>query len=171
MHIFYSPDIFPEENSLDEFESKHCANVLRLRSGDQINVIDGKGGFYLAKLTGTHPNKCTFKILDTKEDFGKRSYYLHIAIAPTKSKERFEWFLEKSTEIGIDEITPLRCDRSEKTNIRTERFEKIILSATKQSIQAYIPKLNPLIPIEILSSMDLQEVELLPIAENRLNHS
>jgi 16S rRNA (uracil1498-N3)-methyltransferase len=146
MHIFYSSDINPGDNVFNEFESRHCVNVLRLRVGDHVHVVDGRGGFHLAEITGTDPGHCTFRILESQDQYGRKNYHLHIAIAPTKSIDRFEWFLEKSTEIGIDEITPVICARSERKNIRMDRLEKIILSAMKQSAQAYLPKLNPLCP-------------------------
>lgn len=141
--MFYCPDI---QNStiLSEEESQHAVRVLRLQAGDAIELVDGVGGFYKAKITNPHPKHCEFEILETKMEFGKRDYKLHIAIAPTKNIERFEWFIEKCTEIGIDEITPLLCRFSERKIIKPDRLEKIIVSAAKQSLKAYFPKLNPL---------------------------
>ncbi|MBU8893748.1 MAG: 16S rRNA (uracil(1498)-N(3))-methyltransferase [Bacteroidales bacterium] len=144
MHLFYTPDISEETYTLDEIESKHCIKVLRLNTGDQIELIDGKGTFYEAKIIDPNPKKCKIEITKTIKEFGKRNHYLHIAIAPTKNMDRFEWFLEKATEIGVDEITPILCDRSERKIIKLERLEKIIISAVKQSIKAYKPKLNSL---------------------------
>lgn len=144
MHLFYTPDISSETYTLNEIESKHCIKVLRLNINDQIELIDGKGSFYEAKIIDANPKKCKIEITKTIHEFGKRNHYLHIAIAPTKNMDRFEWFLEKATEIGIDEITPLLCDHSERKVIKTERLEKIIVSAVKQSIKAYKPILNPL---------------------------
>ena len=142
MHIFYTPDIDSENYILSEEESKHCIKVLRLNSGDSLYLVDGKGGFYDAIIDDPHPKKTKLRILNKVENFGKRNHYLHIAIAPTKNIERVEWFLEKATEIGIDEITPIICDRSERKEIKTERLNKVITSAIKQSIKAYHPKLN-----------------------------
>lgn len=142
MHIFYTPDIDSENYILSEEESKHCIKVLRLNSGDSLYLVDGKGGFYDAIIDDPHPKKTKLRILSKVENFGKRNHYLHIAIAPTKNIERVEWFLEKATEIGIDEITPIICDRSERKEIKTERLNKVITSAIKQSIKAYHPKLN-----------------------------
>ncbi len=144
MHLFYTPDISEETYTLNEIESKHCIKVLRLNTNDQIELIDGKGSFYKAKIIDPNPKKCKIEITKTIHEFGKRNHYLHIAIAPTKNIDRFEWFLEKATEIGIDEVTPLLCDHSERKGIKNERLEKIIISAVKQSIKAYKPKLNPL---------------------------
>lgn len=142
MHIFYTPDIESEKYTLSEEESKHCTRVLRLDVGSKLNLIDGRGGFYEAVVEDSHPKRTVLKILSQERNYGKRKYYLHIAVAPTKNIERLEWFLEKATEIGIDEITPLICDRSERRDLKTERLNKVIVAAAKQSIKAYLPKLN-----------------------------
>lgn len=148
MHIFYSPDISPDYPFLDEKESKHCIKVLRLSKDDTIHIIDGKGGLYIARITDPNPRQCAFKIIETYSDYGKRNYTFHIAIAPTKNINRFEWFLEKATEIGVDEITPLLCERSERRILKTERLEKVIISATKQVGRAFRPTLNSLTPVD-----------------------
>ncbi|MEO5909479.1 MAG: 16S rRNA (uracil(1498)-N(3))-methyltransferase [Pelobium sp.] len=145
MHLFYTPDIAHNTYQLDEEESKHCIRVLRLKTGDQVNLIDGKGGLYLAEIIAEHPKKTILKVLETQKEFSKRNHYLHIAVAPTKNIDRFEWFLEKATEIGIDEITPIICERSERKEIKIDRSNKIITTAIKQSLKAYHPKLNPYI--------------------------
>lgn len=142
MTIFYCPNltsglVLPEE------ESQHAVKVLRLKVDDEIVIVDGVGGFYKAKINLPHPKRCGFEIVESQTDFGKRNYKLHIAIAPTKNIERLEWFIEKATEIGIDEITPIICRFSERKIVKEERLEKIIVSAAKQSIKAYFPKLNP----------------------------
>jgi 16S rRNA (uracil1498-N3)-methyltransferase len=142
MHIFYTPDINSNTLTLTEEESKHCIKVLRLETGSILHLIDGIGGFYDAIIEDPHPKRTKLKILNKIENFAKRNHYLHIAIAPTKNIERLEWFLEKATEIGIDEITPIICDRSERKEVKTERLIKVITSAVKQSIKAYHPKLN-----------------------------
>lgn len=142
MHLFYTPDIKTATYQLDEEESKHCIKVLRLKNGDQVNLIDGKGGFYLAEIIDGHPKRTVLNIKQKNPEYAKRNHYLHIALAPTKNIDRFEWFLEKATEIGIDEITPIICDRSERKEIKLDRSNKIIASAIKQSLKAYIPKLN-----------------------------
>jgi 16S rRNA (uracil1498-N3)-methyltransferase len=119
-----------------------------MQTGDSIIVIDGKGGYYEAEITLPHHKRCEFRIVKATQNFGKRNYRLHIAIAPTKNIERIEWFIEKATEIGIDEITPLLCRFSERKNVKDERLEKIIVSAAKQSKKAYFPVLNPLTPFD-----------------------
>lgn len=143
MHLFYAPNIH-SEHFLPEEESKHAVQVLRLQAGDEIVIVDGVGGWYDAVLAQPHPKRCAFEIKKTTLEYGKRNYRLHIAIAPTKNIERLEWFIEKATEIGIDEITPIICRFSERKIIKPERLEKIIVSAAKQSLKAYFPKLNPL---------------------------
>lgn len=142
MQIFYAPDISGNTYTLNEEESKHCIRVLRLDIGDEITLVDGKGGLFKTRIVKPEPKRCQVEVYESISEFEKRNQYLHIAIAPTKNIERFEWFLEKATEIGIDEITPLLCDHSERKVINNERLEKIIISAMKQSIKAYHPKLN-----------------------------
>lgn len=144
MQIFYAPNIDGSIYTLNEEESKHCIRVLRLTKGDSITLVDGNGNLFETIIENPDVKKCQVKVIETYSEFEKRSFYLHIAIAPTKNIERFEWFLEKATEIGIDEITPILCEHSERKVINPERLEKIIISAMKQSIKAYLPKLNPL---------------------------
>lgn len=143
MHLFYTPDIKATIYQLTEEESKHCIRVLRLKTGDKVNLIDGKGGFYLAEIINDHPKRTELHIIEAQQEYAKRNHYLHIAVAPTKNIDRFEWFLEKATEIGIDEITPIICDRSERKEVKIDRSNKIITTAIKQSLKAYHPKLNP----------------------------
>ncbi len=147
MQLFYTPDINGNHYVLPEVESKHAVRVLRLTEGDTIHLIDGKGGFYTAKLSEANAKRCSVEVISKVSEYNKRSNYLHIAVAPTKNIDRIEWFLEKATEIGIDEITPILCQHSERKVIKPERLEKIIVSAMKQSLKAYLPKLNPLTPI------------------------
>lgn len=142
MQIFYVPNISGAEVLLDETESKHAIRVLRLEKGEKVRLIDGKGGFYLAEIAEANPKKCKLAIFEFERNFGKRNFHLHIAIAPTKNNERLEWFLEKATEIGIGEITPLITERSERKSVNPERLEKILISAMKQSVKAFLPKLN-----------------------------
>jgi 16S rRNA (uracil1498-N3)-methyltransferase len=145
MQLFYSAQIgsdsptytFPRE------ESKHIIRVLRKQEGDLIHLTDGCGFLYTCTITNANPNKCTVQIKE-RVYHEPMPYSLHIAVAPTKNNDRFEWFLEKATEIGITEITPLLCDHSERKTIKEERFSKIVQSAMKQSLQMHLPKLHPL---------------------------
>jgi 16S rRNA (uracil1498-N3)-methyltransferase len=148
MQLFYTPDIDSDEYTLSKDESRHCVQVLRKKLGDTIHLIDGKGGFYKASLIIDNPKSCTLKIESVNRNFGKSDVHVHIAIAPTKKNERFEWFLEKATEIGINEITPIICEHSERKVIKLERMNKILIAAMKQSQRAYLPKLNEPISFE-----------------------
>lgn len=150
MQLFYVPNISGAEVVLDETESKHAVRVLRLQNGNQVQIIDGNGGFYEAEITDANPKKCRLSIVKSTLDFGKKDFHLHIAIAPTKNNDRFEWFLEKATEIGIDEITPLLTSHSERKTINAERLEKILVSAMKQSLKASLPKLNSITSLKEL---------------------
>lgn len=145
MNIFYCPEILTGQNFLDQEESAHAIRVLRMKEGDDLTIVDGKGGFYRVRVTGANPNQCKFEIIDKKEKYSKRNFYLHLAIAPTKNFDRTEWFLEKATEIGIDEITFLNCEKSERRIVKLERAEKIVVSAMKQSVKSFLPKLNGMI--------------------------
>ena len=142
MQLFYVPNISGAEVILDETESKHAIRVLRLQKGDFVQIVDGTGGLFKAEIADANPKKCKLGIIEAERNFGKRNFHQHIAIAPTKNNERLEWFLEKATEIGIDEITPLITERSERKTVNPERLEKILVSAMKQSVKAYLPKLN-----------------------------
>jgi 16S rRNA (uracil1498-N3)-methyltransferase len=142
MQLFYCPDVSSEDYVMPEEESRHCIGVLRHKKDDVIHLIDGRGGFYSAKIIRDDIRNCRVKIISKQNEFSKRNYYLHIAIAPTKNTDRFEWFLEKATEIGIDEITPLICEHSERKEIKSERLNKVIVAAMKQSGKAYLPELN-----------------------------
>jgi 16S rRNA (uracil1498-N3)-methyltransferase len=143
MNFFFCSEISGTEVILPEEESKHCIRVLRLNKNETIYLVDGKGKLYRAVLQEPDIKKTVVAIVETIPDYGFRTHHLHIAIAPTKSQERFEWFLEKVTEMGIDEITPLICERSERKTINNRRTERILISAMKQSQRAYLPRLNP----------------------------
>lgn len=141
--LFYAPHIENKLSQLDVEESRHLLTVLRRQVGDRLQLTDGKGFFYEAEIAESGKKQALVRILKTTAS-PEPLARLHIAIAPTKQIDRFEWFLEKATEIGIQEITPLRCKRSERTNIRQDRLEKILVSAMKQSLQSRLPTLRPL---------------------------
>jgi 16S rRNA (uracil1498-N3)-methyltransferase len=144
MNLFYTPDIASNYYSLNEEESRHCQKVLRLHEGDLIHLTDGKGTLYEACIIDARSRQVAVEVASRMENYGRRYYSLHLAVAPTKNIDRFEWFLEKATEIGVDEITPLICEHSERRQLRNDRLEKIITSAVKQSLKAYHPVLHPL---------------------------
>jgi 16S rRNA (uracil1498-N3)-methyltransferase len=146
MQLFYLEN--PEkEITLSAEESKHATKVLRKKVGDILNFTDGKGGLYKAEITIANKKNCRLTIVSSVQKEKQHNYYLHIAIAPTKNIDRFEWFLEKATEIGIDEITPIICKRSERKVIKTKRGNRILLSAIKQSLKYYLPILNEAISL------------------------
>ena len=142
MQIFYAPEIKTGTYVLDEKESKHSIRVLRMKKGDQVNMIDGKGNLYEGIITDPDPGGCVVRITNVTEGFEKRDFSLHIAISPLKNPDRFEWFTEKAVELGTDEITPLICKNTEKQNIKHERISNLIISAMKQSLKAKITLLN-----------------------------
>lgn len=148
MHIFYSPNVSADNTCLDATESWHCIHVLRLSKKDTIHIIDGKGGLYTAEITDPNPKCCGLRVVESIKDYGKKKYAIHIAIAPTKNINRFEWFLEKATEVGVDQITPLLCQRSERKTLNMERLERLLVAAMKQARQAFLPTLNRMIPME-----------------------
>jgi 16S rRNA (uracil1498-N3)-methyltransferase len=142
MQIFYAPDVTGNTYTLDERESKHLIRVLRMAKGADVKLIDGKGNLYEGFISEPDQNKCIIEITSEIQNFEKRNYRLHIAISPLKNPERFEWFIEKSVEIGIDEITPLICKNTEKPGIKTDRINNLIISAMKQSLKATKTVLN-----------------------------
>ncbi|HSZ25055.1 MAG TPA: 16S rRNA (uracil(1498)-N(3))-methyltransferase [Cytophagaceae bacterium] len=157
MKLFFHPNP-TEDPLLNEEESLHAIKVLRLKEKDPISIIDGKGHLYNAEISKANPKKCGFTIFNTIEEQKKRSYYIHIAVAPTKNIDRMEWLVEKAVEIGIDEISFLLCDRSERKNINLERIEKIAVSAMKQSMNLYLPILHEMIPFSEFAAMPQKEV-------------
>ncbi|MBW6497568.1 MAG: 16S rRNA (uracil(1498)-N(3))-methyltransferase [Bacteroidales bacterium] len=142
MHVFYSPITDGPMLILSEEESHHAVKVLRLRPGQQIVVTDGLGKWIEGELAETNARTCVVNISRRSEQ-PPRPFRLHMAVAPTKNIDRFEWFLEKATECGIDEITPVFCENSERHVIKAERLEKVLVAAMKQSMRAYLPILNP----------------------------
>ena len=141
MQLFYTENI-NEEISLTKEENRHLIKVLRKNVGDKINIINGNGFLFITEITEIKKNTTSLKVIKKEKKEKQHKYNLHLAIAPTKNINRFEWFLEKATEIGINEITPVICSRSERKKINLERCNKIIISAIKQSIKYYKPKLN-----------------------------
>lgn len=151
MQLFYAPDI-TETPFLPEEESLHCVKVLRMKEGCMLDVIDGRGGVYHARIVSAHPKRTELEILDVEHEWRKRPFRLHLAVAPTKNIDRFEWFVEKATEIGFDTLTPIECRYSERRIVKPERIEKILVSAAKQSLKAYVPKLNPMVDFDTFMS-------------------
>ncbi len=143
MHVFYTPDI-AVDGELPEEEAGHCLRVLRLGVGDEVMLTDGKGFFYKAVITAATGKRCQVKVVETIGQAPLWNGHLHLAMAPTKNMDRIEWFAEKATEIGFDELSFVNCRFSERKVIKTERIEKIVVSAVKQSLKARKPLVNEL---------------------------
>jgi 16S rRNA (uracil1498-N3)-methyltransferase len=141
MQLFYISPVEGNASVLSEEESWHCTKVLRLKEGDEINLTDGRGNIHRGQLTRIHHKGCLVEITGTRP-VAPDSWQTHIAMAPTKNIDRFEWFLEKATEIGIGEVTPLFCEHSERETVKLPRLEKVLVSAMKQSLKAWLPRLN-----------------------------
>ncbi len=148
MHIFYEQNIQEDTITLNQEESRHCLRVLRMRPGQEAIIVDGKGTRCRAVLQDAGSREAVFWVDAREHQVGKRPYHLHMAVAPTKHIDRFEWFLEKATECGIDEITPVICEKSERRVIKPQRLEKILVAAMKQSLRAFLPRLNAATPLE-----------------------
>ncbi|MEX1238796.1 MAG: 16S rRNA (uracil(1498)-N(3))-methyltransferase [Cyclobacteriaceae bacterium] len=141
MNLFYQPGIPDGVLHLDGDESKHCVRVLRKRSGDAIGITDGKGFFYDAIITKADAGQCLFEIRQ-KQQAPEKDYFIHIAISPTKNADRIEWFVEKATELGVDRISLMDCKNTERSFIKTERLQKVAISAMKQSVKAIVPSIE-----------------------------
>ena len=150
MHLFYFPDLSGDLIALDEDESKHAIRVLRLQKGDSVALVDGKGLRAEATVEDDHAKRCTLLIQRRHSEPTGRNFRLHVAVAPTKNADRLEWFVEKATEIGIDRITLIQCDHSEKEKVKTERLEKLAVSAMKQSQQSWLPEIHGVMPLREL---------------------
>ncbi len=150
MHIFFLPAANEGPVILSEEESKHAIRVLRMQNDDTAKVTDGKGNFFLAKMLDAHPKRAILSLSSTTKGYDHWPFHLHVAFAPTKNSDRIEWFVEKATEIGVDEISFFSSFHSERRSINLERIEKICVAALKQSQKSRLPKLNELCTFETL---------------------
>jgi 16S rRNA (uracil1498-N3)-methyltransferase len=148
MHLFFRQDISSDSIQLDREESRHCVKVLRLRKGDSIHLTDGKGNLAEGVIENDSLNGCEVNVTQRSSQKNKRQYKLTVAIAPTKNHDRLEWFVEKATEIGVDEIVPLICSHSERREVKTERLKNISISALKQSQNFFLPEISEAILFE-----------------------
>lgn len=154
MNVFYLPDAQIGTVSFPEDESKHIVRVLRMREGDGFCVTDGKGNMYDAELIDAHPKRATVILSNQRRGYDVRDFRVSIAIAPTKLNERTEWFLEKATEIGIDEVKLFSSYHSERRTVNLERFKKIVVSAMKQSVKSKMPQLDEMVSFDKLVRQD-----------------
>ena len=164
MQLFYAPDITLPEYTLCEEESRHCEKVLRLGVGDTLHLTDGRGTIYTSRIIAGG-KRCTVRIEQQVDEFERRPYNLTMAVAPTKNIDRYEWFAEKATEVGVDRIIPILCDHSERRVIKTERIDKIVVSATKQSLKAYKAVVDELTPFAELLTMPFEGKRLIAHCE------
>jgi 16S rRNA (uracil1498-N3)-methyltransferase len=146
MVLFFTPDIISGVYTLNEEESRHCRMVLRMQNGEIVHLTDGKGTLFKSRIVDASGKHVVVEVIERQDEYNKRQYRLHLAVAPTKNTERFEWFLEKATEIGVDIITPVICEHSERRVLRTDRLNKVITAAVKQSLKTYHPFLKE--PVE-----------------------
>lgn len=155
MQLFYNSDLKENDTvfTFDSSESKHITKVLRKKNGDELFITNGKGYLFKARIIGDNIKKCEVEIISSKKTYPK-THSLHMVVAPTKMNDRYEWFLEKVTEIGVHEITPIICERSERKTLKLDRMQRVIESAMKQSLQTYLPKLNQ--PISLTDFLDKQ---------------
>ncbi len=154
MNLFYAADITDGLYTLESAESRHLVKVLRKTEGDTIRFTDGKGTFFDCKLITADPGACELEVFDKFEGDGRRDFIIHLAVAPTKNINRFEWFLEKATEIGIDRITPFISRHSERRVVKTERLNKVLISAMKQSLKSKLPQLDEITTFDELLKLE-----------------
>ena len=172
MVLFYSPEISNADNFLSEEESFHCIKVLRKSIGDTIHVTDGKGSLFTATITQANIQQCEYKINNVEEEYGIKPYQLQIGICPTKNNKRFEWFLEKATEVGVDVITPIICNNSERREVKPDRLKKVAVVAMKQSLKTYLPLIEPAINFkDFLTKTPISANEQRFIANQDPSHS
>ena len=172
MEIFYAKEVAGRTVSLDQEESVHCIKVLRHRAGDEITVVDGFGTMMKCRLTGDSPKGAGAEVLEMTEGWGGHPYSLTMAVCPTKNNDRFEWFVEKATEVGVDMIVPVIGERSERRVFKTERSRKIALSAMKQSLKARLPQIEEPVSVKdyILAAGTTSPSGSLPLrGPNRVN--
>ena len=165
MELFYAYEVSGRYCRLDAEESGHCVRVLRHRAGDPVDVIDGLGTLYHCRLTQDNPKGAEAEILSEEKDWGAHPYHLTIGCCPTKNNDRFEWFVEKATELGVDRIVPLIGEHSERKVYKTDRARRIALSATKQSLKARIPEITEPVSVkEFVSHSERSEESLFLMA-------
>lgn len=158
MTLFFVEDIASSVINLPAEESKHCVKVLRMAAGEELFITDGNGTLCRCAILDADPRSCSVEVVERMEHYEERPHKLHIAVAPTKNTARLEWFIEKAVEIGIDEITPIVCDHSERMVLKTERLEKIVISAMKQSLKAYKPLIHE--PVKMVDFLEQQASNL-----------
>ncbi|MBR5133758.1 MAG: 16S rRNA (uracil(1498)-N(3))-methyltransferase [Alistipes sp.] len=168
MQLFYAPEITLPLYTLSEEESKHCVRVLRMEPGDELHITDGRGTMHRCKVVDANAKRCVVEVVESQYEYQKMDYELTVAIAPTKIIDRFEWFLEKSTEVGISEIYPIECDHSERRQLKLDREQKVVTSAVKQSLKAYHPVLHPLTDVRDVITMPFEGAKFIAHCNSEL---
>jgi 16S rRNA (uracil1498-N3)-methyltransferase len=171
MDIFYSELIQNSHIALPSDESKHCVKVLRHKAGDTIHVIDGKGNLYLCRITEISQKHTIAEILETHTDYGSHPFTVRMAVAPTKNMQRYEFFVEKAVELGVNEIIPVLCDHSERKVVKTERIERIVLAAMKQSYKAHKPVIHEMTAFTDIVSAEYAGYKAIAHCEEGDKHS
>lgn len=167
MELFYSDNISAGHVFLDQEQSTHCVRVLRHREGDVISVIDGLGSLFECRLVDANPKAAVATVVSETPDFGAHPYHLTMAVCPTKNIDRFEWFAEKATEIGVDVIAPVFGDRSERRVLKTDRIRRLAVSATKQSLKGRVPEVRePVSVAEFVASAPESSLKLICYCED-----
>lgn len=169
MQLFYTPNIEKDDKQIifPKDESRHITKVLRKNQGDILKVTNGKGLLFTAEIITVNQKQCLAKVIDVELE-SSRNYYLHLVVAPTKMNDRFEWFLEKATEIGVDEITPIICDHSERKIVKLNRYERVLQSAMKQSLHFSLPVLNEAISFSEFISTETEGQKFIAHCEDRI---
>lgn len=148
MQLFYDPDLEPGTHRLRDAEAKHAFQVLRKKVGDRLGLVDGKGGWFEAEVVSISKRECLLEVVEVRREPARANHKLTLLVAPTKNIDRFEWILEKATEIGVDVIQPILTEHSERKRIRPDRLERVLEAAMKQSLRAWKPELGELLPFE-----------------------
>ena len=156
MQLFYTPDITLPEYLMDEEESRHALKVLRLTVGDELDATDGRGNMHHCRICAIEQRRCRVEVVSTQNEFERRNYHLTMAVAPTKNIDRYEWFLEKATEIGCDRFVAIESEHSERRTVKAEREERVITAAVKQSLKAYHPVFEDMVPFKEFISRDFE---------------
>lgn len=166
MNYFFNPtlDNSVSQFSLDQEESRHIVKVLRRQAGDRLYITNGKGYLFTAEILEASPKRCTARVLEARKT-PPPHFELHLAVAPPKRVERFQWFLEKATEIGVSRITPLLCERSERETLPVERLQRVIQEAMKQSLQTFLPELEEPIPFSAFLEREQPVIKLIAHCE------
>ncbi|OUT94097.1 MAG: hypothetical protein CBB92_13925 [Flammeovirgaceae bacterium TMED32] len=169
MHLFYQPDLHLGIHSLNEEESRHCLQVLRHQTGDQVHITNGKGLIAKVKIISTYRKECHFEIV-SNDKITQKSFHQHLAIAPTKQTERMEWFVEKACELGVDEISFIRTKNTERSKLKLDRLEKKTISALKQSKGGFKTIIHPLVSFDTFMQHTREDPRYIATVQPELAH-